>query len=134
MRRKRELLSFDLTPLIDIVFLILIFFILFSVYRKDEFVLNVDLPVSKTAQKEHKSNDIVLEVNNESISFKGKKITFENLKIECSHILQSELIILSIDKEVKYEKIIELLDIFQKNNLKNISLLVQKWKSYLFYL
>lgn len=126
MRRKRELLSFDLTPLIDIVFLVLIFFILFSVYKQDEFVLNVDLPVSKTAQKEHKSNDIVLEVDNESISFKGKKITFENLKIQCTHILPNELIILSIDKEVKYEKIIELLDIFQKNNLKNISLLVKK--------
>lgn len=126
MRRKRELLSFDLTPLIDIVFLILIFFILFSVYKKEEFVLNIDLPLSKTAQKEHKSNDIVLELNNEYISFKGNKITLENLKNECSHILENELIILSIDKEVKYERIIDLLDILKMHNLKNISLLVKK--------
>lgn len=126
MRKKRELLTFDLTPLIDIVFLILIFFILFSVYKKDEFVLNVDLPISKTAQKEQKSNDITIELNSESISFQGKKITLENLKVECSHILSNKLIILSIDKDVKYEKIIDLLDIFKTNNLKNISLLVKK--------
>lgn len=126
MRKKRELLTFDLTPLIDIVFLILIFFILFSVYKKDEFVLNVDLPISKTAQKEQKSNDITIELNSESISFQGKKITLENLKVECSRILSNKLIILSIDKDVKYEKIIDLLDIFKTNNLKNISLLVKK--------
>ncbi|MFT7004282.1 MAG: biopolymer transport protein ExbD [Sulfurimonas sp.] len=126
MRKKREWLTFDLTPLIDIVFLLLIFFMVFSVFKKDEFVLNVDLPNSGAAQKKQKQESLSVELNENFLSFKGKKISFEEFKEECNSLDAKQLLVLSIDKEVKYEKIVHLLDILKEKNLQNISLLVKK--------
>ncbi len=126
MRKKREWLTFDLTPLIDIVFLLLIFFMVFSVFKKDEFILNIDLPSSQAAEKRQKQENISVELNTESLSFKGQKMTFEDFKKECAYIDPEILLILSIDKEVKYEKIVDLLDILKEKDLQNISLLVKR--------
>lgn len=126
MRKKREWLTFDLTPLIDIVFLLLIFFMVFSVFKKDEFILNIDLPSSESAQKKQNIEDISIELNSEYLSYKGEKISFENFKRECNYIDPEQLLVLSIDKEVKYKKIVDLLDILKDKNLQNISLLVKR--------
>lgn len=126
MRKKRELLTFDLTPLIDIIFLLLIFFMVFSVFQKDKFVLDINLPISKSAQDETKKKSLSIELNNEFLSYEGMKISFDNFKEQCNSIDHKKTIILSIDKEVKYKKIVDLLDILKEKNLQNISLLVKK--------
>ena len=43
-KNKREELVPDLTPLMDIMFLLLIFFIVTSVFRKNEHLLSLNLP------------------------------------------------------------------------------------------
>jgi len=54
-RHRREQLSMDLTPLIDVVFLLLIFFLVTSVFKKDELALLLKLPKSEQgAGKEKK--------------------------------------------------------------------------------
>ncbi|MGK0367028.1 MAG: biopolymer transport protein ExbD, partial [Thermoproteota archaeon] len=60
MSRKgnREALSFELTPLIDVVFLLLIFFLVTSVFKKEELALLLNLPKasegkSQQAQKKN---------------------------------------------------------------------------------
>ena len=42
--KRRETLGIDLTPVIDVVFILLIFFIVTSVFKKDELALMLDLP------------------------------------------------------------------------------------------
>ena len=49
--KKRELISMDLTPLIDVMFLLLIFFIVASEFKKNESILNLSLPNSASTQK-----------------------------------------------------------------------------------
>ena len=44
--KRREPLTPDLTPLIDVVFILLIFFIVSSVFKKEELALMLSLPVS----------------------------------------------------------------------------------------
>jgi biopolymer transport protein ExbD len=126
LRKRREWITFDLTPLIDIVFLLLIFFMVFSVFKKDDFVLNIDLPSSKEAQIEDQHKNTTIELNNESLSFNGKEVTFDTLRDACSFVDTEELVVLSIDKNVRYEKIVHLLDILKEKRLENISLLVKK--------
>jgi biopolymer transport protein ExbD len=84
------------------------------------------LPSSQTAQKKEQKKSLSIELNQEYLSYRGKKISFENFKKECKSIDPKQLLVLSIDKEVKYEKIVDLLDILKEKNLQNISLLVQK--------
>lgn len=126
MRRKREWLTFDLTPLIDIVFLLLIFFMVFSVFKKDEFVLKVDLPSSQAAHKKQREESVTVGLDQEHLSYQGETMTFADFREACDLIDPEQSIILSIDKQVKYEKIVELLDILKEKKLQRISLLVKR--------
>jgi biopolymer transport protein ExbD len=61
--KRREHLTPDLTPLIDILFLLLIFFLATSVFKKSDFALNLTLPSAKYASKvksEVKSVEILI--------------------------------------------------------------------------
>ena len=127
--KKREILTPDITPLIDVVFILLIFFIVSSVFKKDELALVLNLPTSSAQEIELKQNELIIELNNEKLALYGKEITKESLEIEISKIEEKEKnIIFRIDKEVKYEKIIEVLEILQKHQLFNISLITDTKK------
>jgi biopolymer transport protein ExbD len=122
--RKREILTPDITPLIDVVFILLIFFIVSSVFKKDELALVLNLPTSSVKEIELKEKELVIELNNEKLAIYGKESSLELLEEEIIKIDDKEKnIIFRIDKEVKYEKIIEVLGILQKYQLFNISLI-----------
>ena len=73
--KRRESLGLDLTPVIDVVFILLIFFIVTSVFKKEELALMLDLP---------KSNAKEMEIQKEQVHFAGKKcrsdIAYQALK------------------------------------------------------
>ena len=127
--KKREILTPDITPLIDVVFILLIFFIVSSVFKKDELALVLNLPTSSAQEIELKQKEIIIELNSEKLAIYGKESTLESLEEEIIKIEDKERnIIFRIDKEVKYEKIIEVLRILQKHQLFNISLITDTKK------
>lgn len=127
--KKREILTPDITPLIDVVFILLIFFIVSSVFKKDELALVLNLPTSSAQEIELKEKEIVIELNHEKLAIYGKESNLESLENEIKKIENKERnIIFRIDKEVKYEKIIEVLGILQKYELFNISLITENKK------
>uniref|UniRef100_UPI0040473BC9 ExbD/TolR family protein n=1 Tax=Aliarcobacter sp. TaxID=2321116 RepID=UPI0040473BC9 len=127
--KKREILTPDITPLIDVVFILLIFFIVSSVFKKDELALVLNLPTSSAQEIELKEKEIVIELNDEKLAIYGKESNLESLENEIKKIENKERnIIFRIDKEVKYEKIIEVLGILQKYELFNISLITENKK------
>ncbi|MFA9238377.1 MAG: ExbD/TolR family protein [Candidatus Paceibacteria bacterium] len=124
--KKREILTPDITPLIDVVFILLIFFIVSSVFKKDELALVLNLPTSSAKEIELKQKEIIIELNHEKLAIYSKETTLESLEEEMMKIDDKQRnIIFRIDKEVKYEKIIEILEILQKYQLFNISLITE---------
>ncbi|MBP7784250.1 MAG: biopolymer transporter ExbD [Aliarcobacter sp.] len=124
--KKREILTPDITPLIDVVFILLIFFIVSSVFKKDELALVLNLPTSSAKEIELKQKEIIIELNHEKLAIYSKETTLESLEEEMMKIDDKQRnIIFKIDKEVKYEKIIEILEILQKYQLFNISLITE---------
>ena len=124
--KKREILTPDITPLIDVVFILLIFFIVSSVFKKDELALVLNLPTSSAKEIELKQKEIIIELNHEKLAIYTKETTLESLEEEMMKIDDKQRnIIFKIDKEVKYEKIIEILEILQKYQLFNISLITE---------
>ena len=59
--KKREILTPDITPLIDVVFILLIFFIVSSVFKKDELALVLNLPTSSAQEIELKQKELIIE-------------------------------------------------------------------------
>ncbi len=126
-RKKRDTLSPDLTPLIDVVFILLIFFIVSSVFKKEELALVLDLPASSATEHEVEPKQLNIELSPTSLAYLGKVITFENLNTELQKVVQKDKpVIVRIDKDVKYERIVKVLDLLQKYSLTNLALVTEE--------
>lgn len=124
--KRREPLPLDLTPLLDVVFILLIFFIVTSVFKKEELALMLDLPSSHAKEVEIEEKQIGIELSVEKIAFNGKTISIENLELELENIDdKKKSIIFRVDKNVKYERLVKILDLLQKYNLNNLALVTQ---------
>lgn len=126
-RQKRELLSPDLTPLIDVVFLLLIFFMVSSVFKKQEYVLDLKLPDTEDGKSTGKTTEnISIELTGDSIAYKGKKIEMESLEDNVKSLDVKSIINLRVDGSVKYERLVKVLELLQKYKLSNLSLITDK--------
>ncbi|XOB62786.1 ExbD/TolR family protein [Campylobacterota bacterium DY0563] len=125
--KRREYIGLDLTPVIDVVFILLIFFIVTSVFKKDELALMLNLPEADAKAIEIKDEQVYIELNENKIAIKGLEVNFisleENLKLIKD---KKSAIIVKIDKDTKYERITKVLDLLQKYNLNNLALVTSE--------
>lgn len=123
--KKRKVLKMDLTPLIDVVFLLLIFFIVASEFKKNESILNLNLPSSSSEVKLEKQ-DVLIEISAQVLAYNAQKLDFDTLNTELSKLNPKTLINLKIDKSVKYERVVKTLDILNTLKLSNIILITNE--------
>jgi len=123
MRKHREPLTPDITPLIDIVFILLIFFIVSSVFKKEELALKLQLPNASAKELEVELKQLNVELSVNKLAYLGKEITFEKFDFELSNYPKRDKpVIVRIDKDVKYDRVVKVLDILQKYSYDNLSL------------
>lgn len=123
MRKKRELLTPDITPLIDIVFILLIFFIVSSVFKKEELALNLTLPSSSAKELDVEVKQLNIELSKTKLAYLGVELSFEQLDDKLSNIIKKDKpVIVRIDKNVTYERVTKVLNILQKYSLNNLAL------------
>lgn len=127
-KRSRESSGIDMTPLIDVVFTLLAFFMVSTVFRKEELALLLSLPKTSAGEsKEQKKESIVIELGIEKVAYNGKETTFEALTEDLKNVSNKITPIeLRIDKEVKYERVIKLLDQLKNYELTNINLITEE--------
>jgi len=125
--KRREPLILELTPLIDVVFILLIFFIVTSIFKKEELALLLNLPSSNAQKLDVEEEQITIELSEEQIAFRGKEVTLELLEETLKKITDKKrAIIIRIDEDVIYKRIVLVLDILQKNGLYNLALVTIK--------
>ena len=118
--------SIEITPLIDIVFLLVIFFVVTSKVGESQF-LSLDLPKTesfnyKTVQT---SNEIVIS-NDGSIYINDKLININNLDVLEQEIFElnnnGEILILSAESESLHVWVITVMDILNKYGFSEIQI------------
>jgi biopolymer transport protein ExbD len=125
--KRRESLGLDLTPVIDIVFILLIFFIVSSVFKKEELALILDLPKSSAKEMKVEEEQIFIELNQEKLAIKGIEVSFESLEANLKAVKNKEkAVVVKIDKKVEYQRVIKVLDLLQKYNLSNLALVTNE--------
>ena len=123
MRRRRESLSPDLTPLIDVVFLLLVFFIVTSVFKKEENILNLILPETESTAVPTKEKVITIEITKTELSYQGKNVDLQSLEEGLKTVTnQKTPVSVRIDENVEYKRIMKLFDLLQKYKLNNLNL------------
>ena len=124
--KDKSSFSIEITPLIDIVFLLVIFFVVTSKVGESQF-LSLDLP--KTESFDYKtvqtSNEIVIS-NDGSIYINDKLISIndlENLEQEIFELNNNgELLILSAESESLHLWVITVMDILNKYGFNEIQI------------
>jgi biopolymer transport protein ExbD len=121
--KRRETLGLDLTPLLDVVFILIIFFIVSSTFKTEEKFLNLTLPSSDGKLLEVESKQITIELDTKELAFNGLTIDFLTLQKKLEKIKdKSKAVIIRIDNQVSYDRVVQLLNILQLNDLNNLSL------------
>jgi biopolymer transport protein ExbD len=116
--------SLDLTPMMDIVFIMLIFFIVTTSFVKETGV-DINRPNAETAQRDEKGNILVaLTDNNEiwidkrRVDLKAVRANIERLKIE----YPGGSVIIHADKVSKSGLLVEVMDQIRLAGIQNISI------------
>ena len=108
-----EDINIDLTPLIDVIFMLLIFFIMTTTFSKP--VIDVLLPASKTAEKAgSETKEIVITVSNKGDIYYGENIISAN---ELEKILKDnpdKILNMFIDKTAPFQSFVHIVDIAKK--------------------
>ena len=114
--------SINILPMIDVIFAILSFFIISSLYLTKIDSIKVNLPKSSTAVREQNKPQIITVDSNERIYFNSNEISLKNITaIIRTNIenLEEPIVILRADTSVKHGLIVSLLDELRKiENLK----------------
>ena len=127
--KRRESLGLDLTPVIDVIFILLIFFIVTSVFKKEELALILDLPTSSAKEMKIDDEQIFIELSKNKLAIKGIEVSFASLEDNLKAIKNKEKsVVVRIDKKVEYERVVKILDLLQKYNLSNLALVTNEEK------
>ncbi|MBW2614902.1 MAG: biopolymer transporter ExbD [Deltaproteobacteria bacterium] len=125
---KEEEPSLGITPLIDVVFLLLIFFMVTSHFNVAS---GIPIRLPKVAQKAFDRNDhkIMIVIDREGRTYlKGEKIELKDLGPRLQNIVEKEGLIhllLQADKDVKHGMVVHVMDLAKRAGISSIIIAAQ---------
>ena len=124
MAKRTRRIRPDMTPLIDCVFLLLVFFLVTSVFNQDESVLKLILPETQSEVKRDTPEGLYIELSETELAFNGQRGTPDELREKAATVQNKKSpVAIKIDKGTTYERIAIILDILQVQKLYNIQLI-----------
>lgn len=132
--RQPEAAGMQLAPMIDIVFLLLIFFIVTWKYNQSERELNVSVPTAEEGTELNRSKgEIIINVLKDGIiKVEGIEVDLVQLQQRLKAIaeqFENQPVRIRGDGEVAYQRIVEVIDTCQKSGIWNISFATQRPKT-----
>ncbi len=113
--------TINLTPLVDVVFLLLIFFIATTQFLNP--TLELDLPQANNTERTDIDSLLLVIPNEQTISFQETVYTLDEFrKVFSEQKSDKENVILQIEQSVPFSFFITILDIVKNNGFKNISI------------
>lgn len=125
-RRLKPTIHADLVPMIDIVFQLVIFFMISSTFIQVPGIA-LTLPQSETAEKVTVTELIITVVDNQSLFINQEQMSFEAADSHLAGYTQQQReaisgVVVEGDKNVSYETMVKCLDLLRRNGFGNIGL------------
>lgn len=118
----------DLTPLIDVVFILLIFFILSANFQKES-TLNVDRPSASSSTLTPQSETLTVSVDRDkNIWFNGQTVNLSQLQFQIkAHIIEKKTTnaIVNADRSLDTGTLISVIDTLRLSGLTNVAIATQ---------
>ena len=134
VQRRSDPLEINLTPLIDVVFLLLIFFMVSTSFRL-ETQLNVELPEAASTSA-RVANPMVISISRDRIHaiddrvlLKNDPISIESGIIQAIQSLSPDEIVLMADANTPHQSVVTVLDILSRAEVKNVQIRTQSTRT-----
>lgn len=115
-----------LTPLIDVVFLLIIFFLVSTEFIQFNRLVKIELPQSAASEEPSRKLKNVLELSREERLFlNGKEIPFEELSQTLKKEDLNKPLFIRADKLAPYGTVVEVMGICQKLGIQEIDAAVK---------
>ena len=125
-KQNSELPGFQITPMLDVVFLLLTFFVTTSIYSQWENEIDIQLPTADTGViPDRLPGEIIINLDKDGgISVNQTAMTPDELLAKCQRLVQlfpGHPVVVRSDKTTKYESLVKVLDTCRKAGIGNIS-------------
>lgn len=127
-RKKYNHSHINIAPIVDVVFLLLLFFMLTSRLVQEPSI-KIKLPLSKTAEEKIDSVKTILISKNGEIYFMDKRVELDRLKIAIQDELkdkESDFIKIKADRESEVGILVSVVDELRLAGVKNYSIVTER--------
>ncbi|MEE8209112.1 MAG: biopolymer transporter ExbD [bacterium] len=127
-KEAEEDYSLQLTPLVDVIFLLLIFFMVSTAFIDFTRRLDIQLPEAKAAQVVEKVKSFVIEMGvDKKIHLNGILVTMESLEAKIKSAMKTAArgsAIIKADKRLPYGNVVKVLGIVKDAKIRDIGIAV----------
>ena len=128
-REEEDNFSLDMTPMIDVVFLLIIFFMVSTVFVDFSRKMDINLPTSKSSALDESTKTLEVEMlKDKKIFLSGKPLTLLGLETTLAKMELKDkkpTAIIRADKSLPYGDVIQVMGILQKKGIPDISVAVK---------
>jgi len=127
-RRRHKHDFINIAPLVDVVFLLLLFFMLTS-HLIQEPAIKIKLPESKTAEVQDDQIKTILITKNAEIYFMDKRIDIDNLQraiLESTSDIEKEFLRIKADRETDVGILVNVIDKIKILGITNFSIITER--------
>jgi biopolymer transport protein ExbD len=128
-REEEDNFSFDMTPMIDVVFLLIIFFMVSTVFVDFSRKMDINLPTSKSSAIDESTKTLEVEMSKDKkIFLAGKPLTLLGLETTLAKMDfkdKKPSAIIRADKSLPYGDVIQVMGFLQKKGIPDISVAVK---------
>ncbi len=131
---RSALPTFQMTSMMDIIFLILFFFITTSVYSQWENEVTISLPTAQSGKVPSRlPGEIIINVAKDGrVSVNQQDLTLDALKTRLDRLARyfpGQPVVLRADKETRYESLMKVIDTCRKADIWNFSMATNEEKT-----
>jgi biopolymer transport protein ExbD len=127
-REQEENYSLELTPLIDVVFLLLIFFMVSTEFVDFSRRMDITLPTSKAASDDEVVKNLEIEMTKDKkIYIRGRRTSLQQLEASLAKLRRPQDVktIIRADHEIEYGFVVKVMGLLQAAQVTDISVAVK---------
>jgi len=133
-KSRNTLPGFQMTSMMDIIFLMLFFFITTSVFSQWEYEINITLPSAQSGKvPDRLPGEIIINITQDGrVSVNQQDLTLDALKTRLDRLARyfpGQPVVLRADKATRYEDLIKVVDTCRKADIWNFSMATMEEKT-----
>ena len=123
--------SINIIPMIDVIFFLLVFFMLFTTFRTNPYGIDLQLPKAVTVSKQTEEN-LIIDINKSGqVFYKGDNLPITKISslVKDKYVNNEKLVvIINADKDTRYKYIVSVMDNIRQVGVYRIALAAEEKK------